>query len=77
LVVCPTSLKHQWQREVARFSGREAQIVSGGRAARMEHYAQPGFWKVTNYEKLSPDLEFIQAWSPDVVIVDEAQRIKN
>ena len=77
LVVCPTSLKHQWQREIARFSGRDAQIVSGGRAARMEHYAQPGFCKITNYEKLSPDLEFIQAWSPDVVIVDEAQRIKN
>jgi superfamily II DNA or RNA helicase len=77
LIVCPTSLKHQWQREIARFTGREAQIAVGGRQARMEHYQEPGFCKITNYEKLASDLEFIQAWSPDVVIVDEAQRVKN
>ncbi len=77
LIVCPTSLKHQWQREIARFTGREAQIAVGGRKARMEHYQEPGFCKITNYEKLASDLEFIQAWSPDVVIVDEAQRVKN
>ena len=77
LIVCPTSLKHQWQREIARFSGREAQVNSGSRAARMLHFAQPGFCKITNYEKLEADLELIESWAPDLVIVDEAQRIKN
>lgn len=77
LVICPTSLKHQWEREIARFSRRDAQVVGGGRASRMECYAQSGFCKITNYETLARDLEFIRAWSPDVVIVDEAQRIKN
>ena len=77
LIVCPTSLMHQWQRELARFSGRQAQVVGGAHAARMHCYGQPGFCKITNYEKLARDLELIQAWSPDVVIVDEAQRIKN
>jgi superfamily II DNA or RNA helicase len=32
---------------------------------------------VTNYEKLKPDLDLIAAWAPELVIVDEAQRIKN
>jgi superfamily II DNA or RNA helicase len=77
LVICPTSLKHQWEREIARFSQRDARVVSGGRALRMQCYAQSGFCKITNYETLARDFEFIQAWSPDVVIVDEAQRIKN
>ena len=77
LIVCPTSLKHQWQREIARFSAREAQVVVGGRAARLECYSEPGFCKITNYETLARDLEFIRSWSPDMVIVDEAQRIKN
>ncbi|MGH8219727.1 MAG: DEAD/DEAH box helicase [Steroidobacteraceae bacterium] len=77
LVICPTSLKHQWEREIARFSHREPQVVNGGRASRMRCYAERGFCKITNYETLARDFEFIRSWSPDVVIADEAQRIKN
>ncbi|HUG23968.1 DEAD/DEAH box helicase [Piscinibacter sp.] len=81
LVVCPTSLKHQWQREIARFSGRGAQVIHGLHAARRQQYANvadANAWaKITNYETLARDLDLINAWSPDVVIVDEAQRIKN
>jgi superfamily II DNA or RNA helicase len=77
LVVCPTSLKHQWKREIARFSGREAQIVQGGRALRTRQYREEGSCKIVNYETLPRDLDLIRAWAPDVVIVDEAQRIKN
>ncbi len=32
LVVCPTSLKYQWQSEISRFSGRAARVMAGGRA---------------------------------------------
>ncbi|MFA7242542.1 MAG: DEAD/DEAH box helicase [Sulfuricellaceae bacterium] len=77
LVVCPTSLKHQWQREIARFTEREALVVGGAVRARQEIYRREGFCKITNYETLARDLDLIQAWAPDVVIVDEAQRIKN
>lgn len=77
LVVCPTSLKHQWQREIARFSQRDARVINGNRASRMRAYAERGFCKIANYETLARDFEFIQSWSPDVVIADEAQRIKN
>ncbi len=46
-------------------------------AARQAQYRQAAFCKITNYETLRRDLEMIQAWRPDVVIVDEAQRVKN
>ena len=49
LVVCPTSLKHQWQREIARFAGREVQVVRGLRAARQQQYAQEAFCRITTY----------------------------
>src|SRR5207245_4933750 len=35
------------------------------------------FCKITNDEKLKPDLGQIAAWAPELVIVDEAQRVKN
>jgi len=77
LVICPTSLKYQWQSEIKRFCGRAARVLAGGRAQRQKDYALEDFCKITNYEKLKPDLDLIAAWTPDVVIVDEAQRIKN
>jgi SNF2 family DNA or RNA helicase len=77
LVISPTSLKYQWQSELARFSGRDARVVSGGRAQRQKDYARDDFCKITNYEKLKPDLDLIAAWEPELVIVDEAQRVKN
>ena len=81
LVVCPTSLKYQWQSEIERFSARAgenaARVINGGRAQRQKDYAFDDFCKITNYEKLQPDLDLIAAWGPELVIVDEAQRVKN
>src|SRR5258708_29033971 len=81
LVICPTSLKYQWQSEIARFSGQQgrnaARVINGGRAQRQKEYALDDFCKITNYEKLKPDLDLIAAWAPELVIVDEAQRVKN
>jgi superfamily II DNA or RNA helicase len=81
LVICPTSLKYQWQSEIERFAGRQgekaARVISGGRAQRRKDYALDDFCKITNYEKLQPDLDLIAAWAPELVIVDEAQRVKN
>ncbi len=77
LVICPTSLKYQWQSEIARFAGRESRVLSGGRAQRQKDFALDDFCKITNYEKLKSDLDLIAAWAPELVIVDEAQRVKN
>jgi len=80
LVVCPTSLKHQWQREIERFSTRKAVVVHGLRPARQQQWSDPGedgWARITNYDTLERDLDLINAWAPDLVIADEAQRIKN
>jgi superfamily II DNA or RNA helicase len=77
LIICPTSLKHQWQREIEKFIGRPTQVIGGMRPRRRQQFAEPSFFKITNYDTIHRDLDLIRAWSPDLVILDEAQRIKN
>ncbi len=78
LVVCPASLKHQWRREIHKACGEHAVVVEGRRSLRDEEYRRfkDGFL-VLNYELVLRDLESIRAAAPDLVILDEAQRIKN
>jgi superfamily II DNA or RNA helicase len=77
LVVGPTSLKHQWKEEIERFSGRSAQVVEGLAPIRKQIYRDDSFYKITNYDVVHRDIDLINNWQPDMVILDEAQRIKN
>lgn len=77
LVICPTSLKHQWQLEIARFTGRSAVVVEGLIAARERCYAADAFFKIVNYDVVHRDLAAIQRGGYDLIVLDEAQRIKN
>lgn len=78
LVVSPASLKAEWQEQIARFSDLSATVVYGNLPARRAAYADDSFFTLCNYEQVVADgHEMIDAVAPDVVILDEAQRIKN
>jgi len=77
LIVCPTSLKHQWKQEIEKVCGRSAQVIEGLLPKRRELYASDSFYKIVNYEVIHRDIESIHQWRPEMVILDEAQRIKN
>jgi hypothetical protein len=77
LVVAPASVKYQWRGEIRRFTKRTVQVIEGGPDERRDQYAEPAFYKLVNYEQVVRDREAINAWRPDVVVLDEAQRIKN
>ncbi len=77
LVVCPTSLKHQWQQEITRFTDRSALAVEGSMAQRQTQYRNDSFYKIVNYEIIHRDLRPIEDWQPEMILLDEAQRIKN
>ncbi len=78
LVVCPASIKHQWRQEIAKACGERAMVGDEGPDERLDLYRRwrEGFL-VLNYELVLRDLEAIRAARPDLVILDEAQRIKN
>ncbi len=77
LIVCPTSLKYQWQSEIRKFAGTSTLVVEGGPLAREKQYEEEAFYKIVSYHAASRDLEAIGRMEPDLVILDEAQRIKN
>ena len=77
LIICPTSVKHQWKQEIETFCARSVAVVEGSFTKRASLYASDSFYKVTNYDVIRRDLELIRNWAPEMVILDEAQRIKN
>lgn len=78
LVVAPTSLKAEWEEQITKFVNNPSVIVCGNRAERLRHYQKEAFFYITNYEQVVRDREDIQRLiAPDIVILDEAQRIKN
>ena len=77
LVVCPTTLKSQWRSEVERFSARSCQLVLGPAADRPRQYAEGAFFTLCNYEQVLRDLPAIERIPWDLIVLDEAQRIKN
>jgi superfamily II DNA or RNA helicase len=78
LIVTLSSLKAQWQREIDRFTDQKAVVVAGGFNARRSQYLDDdSLFKITNYEAVLRDVATISRFKPDLIILDEAQRIKN
>ena len=78
LVVSPASLKAEWEEQIAKFSDLPSTIVLGSHPARCAAYRRRTFFTLCNYEQVVADGDsLLEALAPDVVILDEAQRIKN
>ena len=77
LIICPTSLKFQWKREIEKFTDRNATVVEGAIHKRKDLYSSSAFYKIISYGVCRNDLNLINSFNPELVIIDEAQRIKN
>jgi superfamily II DNA or RNA helicase len=77
LIVCPTSLKYQWQSEIQKFTKSTVKVIEGSPHIRESQYLSDEFYKVVSYHTLKNDIKTINKAEVDLVILDEAQRIKN
>jgi superfamily II DNA or RNA helicase len=77
LVVAPASVKYQWKTEIEKFCDLSAQVIDGPMLHRKKLYANPTFFNLTSYEVVLKDIEDMHNLRPDLIILDEAQRIRN
>ena len=80
LIIAPASLKAEWEEQIQKFTTLSSKIVYGNPKRRVRDYERDGaaFFTIINYEQARVDTLNINHYlRPDVVILDEAQRIKN
>ncbi|MFA9445935.1 SNF2-related protein [Egicoccus sp. AB-alg6-2] len=78
LVVCPTSVVGNWERELKRFAPDVPVVRHHGPERPVSRRAfKPGFVTVTSYALLRRDIGMLGDIDWDVVVFDEAQQIKN
>lgn len=78
LLIVPASLKAQWKREWEASTRQPLEIVDGSPQERAQHYAQMRRGVlIIGYEQLLRDFEHVLSYAPELVVLDEAQRIKN
>lgn len=73
LVICPASLKYNWELEVKKHSDRTTSILNGGkRKANTD-----ADFVIVNYDILKKHEERLQATGFDLIVCDEAHYIKS
>jgi SNF2 family DNA or RNA helicase len=79
LVVCPTSLLHNWRREAERFAPglRVAVLERGSERHILRAEAERWDLLLTNYALLRRDIEGWEKLDLHAAILDEAQNVKN
>lgn len=78
LVVCPSSLVFNWQREVEKFTPeRKVLVIEGSQRARSFAEIPKADLVITSYPLLRRDAERYRQFEFSTVILDEAQHIKN
>ena len=79
LVFCPKTILTQWVNEYKRFTGDNAVVITGDAVQRklaLARAEQPqAFLVITNYETVLKDASSLAALKPDLVVLDESQRI--
>ena len=77
LIVCPTSLKYQWKREIERFTGQQVHVIEGLHHKRISQYQLDVPYKIISYNSACNDIKILGKLETDLLIMDEVQRLKN
>lgn len=73
LIVCPSSMKFAWQRELWTHARIRSQILDGRGAGGTPRHAVV----IINYDILQAWLPTLAAWGPQLLVMDECQYVKS
>ncbi|MDR0549606.1 MAG: hypothetical protein LBI10_09410 [Deltaproteobacteria bacterium] len=77
LVICPARRKSQWRDEIWRLCDYSVEVVKSETTHRREGYAGQTFFTVVDHESLVKDRALAKLTDWDLIVLDEAQRVKN
>ena len=77
LIICPTSLKYQWQKEIEKFTDSSAVVIEGNPIRRAQMYKEDAFYKIVSYHAMNRDVRMKREMYAECIIMDEVQRLKN
>ncbi|MCV2420706.1 hypothetical protein LNV28_16560 [Paucibacter sp. DJ2R-2] len=75
LVLCAESSQTRWLSETQSLSARRAGLIWGDASTRREQLDAAGEIKIAALNTLQQDLTLLQAYAPELIIIDEAQRL--
>lgn len=77
LVVCLSSLKYQWSKEIEKFSDGACVVIDGTPARRAVQYDLPAEYVIVNYEQVVNDWDLISKKTYACLVMDEATAVKS
>lgn len=77
LIICPASIKFQWQNECRKFYNIESTVIQGTPKQRLELWKKNCKYKIVNYELILKDFKIVSQLQFDLIICDEAHRLQN
>jgi SNF2 family DNA or RNA helicase len=77
LIICPSSLKLNWQDEINKWFKLPSTVVEGSPSERQAQWDADVIYYIVNYECMLRDIELIKSKKWDMIIADEATRISN
>jgi hypothetical protein len=78
LIICPASLKINWQREIENYTGRSVFIAEGKNFSIEHDFVIVNYDILKNfYDLKNKENSLIHKYDPDLIIIDEAHYIKN
>lgn len=77
VIVCPASLKYNWQKEIAKFTDKTSVVLTEFEADSLDPKNKLADYVIINYEQLQKYEKYLLKSKFDCVILDESQYIMN
>ena len=78
LIICPASLKINWQREIENYTDRSVYIAEGKNFSTEHDFVIVNYDILKNFYDIKKNEEtLIYQFNPDLIIIDEAHYIQN